>query len=105
MQTLLKSRLLRFVEEVFQLAQRAVAQYSSKFSKQRYTLHQHIVLLCLNVRKNTTYRTLLDKLIDMSRIRNTINLTEFPAPSTLCNALVMEIALVTEIVGDRRTGQ
>jgi len=86
MQTLPKSRLLRFVEEAFQLAQRAVARYSSKFSKQRYTLHQHIVLLCLKVRKNTTYRTLLDELIEMPRIRNAINLTELPAPSTLCKA-------------------
>jgi IS5 family transposase len=86
MQTLPKSRLLRFVEEAFQLAQRAVARYSSKFSKQRYTLHQHIVLLCLKVRKDTTYRTLLDELIEMPRIREAINLTELPAPSTLCKA-------------------
>ncbi len=86
MQTLPKSRLLRFVEEAFQLAQRAVARYSSKFSKQRYTLHQHIVLLCRKVRKNTTYRTLLDELIEMPRIWNAINRTELPAPSTLCKA-------------------
>ncbi|MFP4590728.1 MAG: IS5 family transposase [Halobacteriales archaeon] len=86
MYTLPKSRLLRFVEEAFQLAKRAVARYSSKFSKQRYTLHQHIVLLCLKVRKNTTYRTLLDELIEMPRIRNAINLTELPVPSTLCKA-------------------
>jgi len=86
MQTLPKSRLLRFVEEAFQLAQRAVARYSSKFSKQRYTHHQHIVLLCLKARKDTTYRTLLDELIEMPRIRDAINLTELPAPSTLCKA-------------------
>ncbi len=86
MQILPKSRLLRFIEEAFQLAQRAVARYSSKFSKQRYMLHQHIVLLCLKVRKNTTYRTLFDGLIEMPRIRNAINLTKLPAPSTLCKA-------------------
>ncbi|WP_225336197.1 IS5 family transposase [Halomicrobium urmianum] len=86
MQAFPKSRLLRFVEEAFQLAQRAVARYSSKFSKRRYTLHQHIVLLCLKVRKDTTYRTLLDELIEMPRIRKAINLTELPAPSTLCKA-------------------
>ena len=86
MQALSKSRLLRFVEEAFQLAQRAVARYSSKFSKQRYTLHQHIVLLCLKVRKDTTYRTLLDELIEMPRIRDAINLAELPAASTLCKA-------------------
>ncbi len=63
MDALPKSQLLRFVEQAMQLAQRAVAHSSSKFSKWRYTLHQHIVLLCLKVRKNTTYRTLLDELI------------------------------------------
>lgn len=86
MKAIPKSRLLRFVEEAFQLARRAVPCYSSKFSKQRYTLHQHIVLLCLKVRKNTTYRTLLDELIEMPRVRNAIGLTEIPAPSTLCKA-------------------
>ena len=54
METFPKSQLLRFVEQVFHLAQRAVGRYSSLFSKRRYTLHQHIVLLCLKVRKNTT---------------------------------------------------
>ncbi|TKR25139.1 IS5 family transposase [Natronomonas salsuginis] len=86
METLLKSRLLRFVEQAMYLARRAVARYSSKFSKRRYTLHQHIVLLCLKVRKNTTYRTLLDELIEMPRIRKAINLDELPSPSTLCKA-------------------
>lgn len=32
------------------------------------------------------YRTLLDKLIEMPRIRNMINLTKLPASSTLCKA-------------------
>ncbi|WP_251331619.1 IS5 family transposase [Haloplanus pelagicus] len=86
MDTLPKSQLLRFVEQAMHLAHRAVAPYSSKFSKRRYTLHQHIVLLCLKVRKNTTYRTLLDELIEMPRIRKAINLDELPAPSTLCKA-------------------
>jgi hypothetical protein len=86
MQTLPKSLLLQFVEEAFQLAQRAVARYSSKFSKKRYTFHQHIVLLCLKVRKNTTHRTLLDELIEMPCIRSSIKLTELPALSTLYQA-------------------
>lgn len=58
MQALPKSRLLRFVEQAYHLARRAVARYSSKFSKRRYTIHRHIVLLCLRVRNNTTYRWL-----------------------------------------------
>ncbi|UPW01895.1 IS5 family transposase [Halorussus gelatinilyticus] len=84
MQALPKSRLFRFVEQAMHMARRAVARYSSKFSKRRYTLHQHIVLLCLKVRKNTTYRTLLDELIEMPRIRRAIGLKELPSPSTLC---------------------
>jgi len=74
MQTLPKSRLLQFVEQAMHLDRRAVARYSSKFSKQRYTLHQHIVLLCLKVRKSTTYRTLLYELIERTRIRRAIGL-------------------------------
>jgi len=84
MQALPKSRLLRFVEQAYHLARRAVTRYSSKFSKRRYTLYQHIVLLFLKVRKNTTYRTLLDELIEMPRIRSAIDLEELPSPSTLC---------------------
>lgn len=79
-------RLLPLVKEAFQLAQCAMARYSSKFSKQRYTRHQHIVLLGLKVRKNTSYRTLLEELTEMPRIRNVIGLTEIPALSTLCKA-------------------
>ena len=68
------------------LARRAIARYSSKLSKRRYTLHQHIVLLCLKVRKNTAYRTLLDELIEMPRVRSALNLQEIPSPSTLCKS-------------------
>ncbi|SFS09787.1 Transposase and inactivated derivatives, IS5 family [Halomicrobium zhouii] len=86
MQALPKSRLLQFVEQALHLARRDVARCSSKFSKRRYTLHQHIVLLCLKVRKNTTYRELLDELIEMPRIWNAIDLEVLPSPSTLCKA-------------------
>jgi len=86
MEALPKSRLLRFVEQAMHLARRSVARYSSKFSKRRYTLHQHIVLLCLKVRKNTTYRTLLDELIEMPRIWSALDLKGTPLPSTLCKA-------------------
>lgn len=86
-QALPKSQLLRFVEQAPHLARQAVARYSLKFSKRRYTLHQHIVLLCLKVHKNPTYRTLFDELTEMPRIRDTIDLSELPSPSTLCKAL------------------
>jgi len=86
MKALPKSQILRFAEKAIHLARRAVSRYSSKFSKHRYTLPQHVVLLCLKVRKNTTYRGLLDELIEMPRIRRVLELAELPAPSTLCKA-------------------
>ncbi|SFS54827.1 hypothetical protein SAMN04488556_1462 [Halostagnicola kamekurae] len=86
MEALPKSRLLRFVERTYHLSQQAVARYSSKFSKRRYTLHQHIVLLCLQVRKNTTYRTLLDERIETPRIATLSLLRNSPSPSTLCES-------------------
>lgn len=70
MNDLPKSDLLRFVERAVELASRAVARYSSKFSKKRYTLRQHVVLLCLKVKQTTTYRDLVDELIEMPRIRD-----------------------------------
>jgi IS5 family transposase len=86
MDDLPKSNLLRFVEQAVEIASRSVAQYSSKFSKKRYTLRQHLVLLCLKVRKTTTYRDLVDELIEMPRIRDALDLDSIPAPSTLCKA-------------------
>jgi hypothetical protein len=83
MQALPKSRLLQFVEQAMHLARRAVSRHSSKFSKRRHTLYQHIVLLCLKLRKYTTYWTLLDELIEMSRIRSTIALTELPSQTEI----------------------
>ncbi|MDB2294409.1 transposase, partial [Halorubrum ezzemoulense] len=86
MKPLPKSQILRFTEKAIHLARRAVSRYSSKFSKHRYTLPQHVVLLCLKVRKNMTYRGLLDELIEMPRIRRVLGLTELPTASTLCKA-------------------
>lgn len=67
------------------MARRTVAQYSSKYSKTRYTLRQHVVLLCLKV-KTTTYRDLVDELIEMPRVRDALDLDSISAPSTLCKA-------------------
>jgi hypothetical protein len=43
-------------------------------------------LLCLKVKKTTTYRDLVDELIEMPRIRDAPSLASIPAPSTLCKA-------------------
>jgi hypothetical protein len=74
MKALPKSQIFRFTEKTIHPARRAVSRYSSKFSKHRYTLPQHVVLLRLKVRKNTTYRGLLDELIEGPRIRRALGL-------------------------------
>lgn len=86
MDALPKSRLLRFVERAVVLARRAVARFSTRYSRKRFTLRQHVVLLCLKVKKTTTYRDLVDELIEMPRIRDALGLDSIPAPSTLCRA-------------------
>jgi len=83
MKTPPKSQTIRFTEKAVHLARRAVSRYSSKFSKHRYTLPQYVVLLCLKVRKNTTYRVLLDELIEMPRIRRALELHEIRASVAL----------------------
>jgi IS5 family transposase len=52
----------------------------------RNLLRQHVVLLCLKVKKTTTYRDLVDERIEMPRVRDALNLDSIPAPSTLCRA-------------------
>lgn len=101
MDDLPKSDLVRFVERAVALASRAVARYSSKFSEKRYTLRQHVVLLCLKVKKTTSYRDLVDELIEMPRIRDSLELDSIPSPSTLCktfNRLEMAVWRVLLII-------
>jgi hypothetical protein len=64
MDTLPKSRLLRSVERAKVLASRTVKGLSTRYSRERFTLRQHVVLLCLEVKRTTTYR---DRVDDSSR--------------------------------------
>ncbi|ERG91845.1 MAG: hypothetical protein J07HQW1_01879 [Haloquadratum walsbyi J07HQW1] len=48
---LLKSQILRVTEKAIHLAHRTVSRYSSQLSTHRYTLPQHVFLLCLTVRE------------------------------------------------------
>ena len=66
------------------LARRAVTRFSTRYSRKRFTLRQHVVLLCPKVKKTTTYRDLVDEFIEMPRIREALELDSIPAPSTLC---------------------
>lgn len=82
MDSLPKSRLIRFVEGAIVLVRRAVLRVSTRYSRKRFTLRQHVVLLYLKVKKTTTYRELVDELIEMPRIRDTHDFDSIPAPST-----------------------
>ncbi|QLG61898.1 IS5 family transposase [Halorarum salinum] len=86
MDALSKSQLLRFVERAMVLARRAVARFSTRYSRKRFTLRQRVVSLCLKVKKTITYRDLVDELIEMPRIRDALNLNLIPAPTTRCKA-------------------
>lgn len=68
------------------LAHRAVKRFSTRYSRKWFTLRQHVVLLCLKVKKTTMYRDLVDELIEIPRIQNILDLDPIPAPSTLCKA-------------------
>ena len=80
MEVLPKPRLLQFVERAVELAYRAVSWFSTRYSRKRFTLRRHVALLCLKVKKTTTYRDLVDELIEMPRIRAALNLGEIPRP-------------------------
>jgi hypothetical protein len=43
-------------------------------------------LLCLKVKKTTTYRDFVDELIEMPRVRDALDINSIPVPSTLCKA-------------------
>lgn len=86
MDALPKSRLLRFIERAMGLARRAVARFSTRSSRKRFTLCQRVVLFCLELKKATTYRDLVDHLIEMPRVRDAVDIDSVPAPSTLWTA-------------------
>lgn len=76
----------RFVKETKQLVARVVPKYSSKYSRKDYTLQQHAVLICLKIKKDSTFREVVDEIIEMVRIRQELGLEKVPDPSTLCRA-------------------
>ncbi len=85
MKALLKSQILRFTEKAIHLPRRTVSQYSSKFSKHRYTL-PHISFYWASKLGGPNHRGLLDELIKVPRIRHVLGLAELPTPSALCKA-------------------
>jgi hypothetical protein len=72
--------------EAFALAREAIPAYSSKFSRQDFTQHQHFALLALKTFFKTDYRGLVQMLVDFHELRDDLGLTKVPDHSTLCKA-------------------
>lgn len=60
-----KSRLPRFVERAVVLARRA--------DSRRFTFRRHAVFLCPKIKETTTFRDPVDELIEMPRIRDSLD--------------------------------
>jgi len=59
-------------------------RFSTRYSRKRFTSGN--TLSCSVSRWATTYRDLVDELIEMPQIRDALDLDSIPAPSTLCKA-------------------
>ena len=97
MGSLPESRLLRFVEWTIVLARYAVTRFSTRYSRKRFTLRQHVALLCVKVKKATTYHNLVEKRIEMPRIRDALSFDSILTPSTLCKAFDLDTYVISHI--------
>jgi hypothetical protein len=75
--------LLRLAERAVVLARRAVPGFSTRHSPKQFRLRQHVVLLCLKVKKTTTYYNAVDELTEMPCSRDVDTLRELPATCCL----------------------
>jgi len=66
------------VDLVGWLGDKGVPEYSSKFSRKDYTLHQHIVLLVLRSRERKTYRDFVEWLDVCDSIKIVLGLDKVP---------------------------
>jgi len=73
--------------EALRLAQDALPEYSSRFSRQDFTQHQLFALLTLKTFFKTDYRGLTRVLDDFGELRDDLGLDKVPHYSTLCKAL------------------
>ncbi len=73
-------------QQAFRLAQEALPEYSSKFSRQDFTQHQLFALLALKTFFRTDYRGVIALLDDFAELRADLCLDKVPHYSTLCYA-------------------
>jgi len=73
----------RFTITAFKVAKKSLPAYSSKYSKQKYTQHQHLTLLCLKERLNLDYMDLVQLVELMSKIKIIVGLKRVSHFTTL----------------------
>jgi len=61
--------------------------YSSKFSKKTYTIHQHLLCLCIKEIQQQSYRDCRDFLDEFDRLQEILGLTDIPHFTTLQKCL------------------
>jgi len=77
-------RLIRFITHAFSLVQSShLPQYSSKYSRRDYTQHQLLTILLFKESRKQDYRTVVDDLEEMDRIRQVLGLKGIPHFTTL----------------------
>jgi hypothetical protein len=77
---------LAVAREALAVARQALPEYSSKYSRQDYTQHQHFALLALREFLKTDYRGLEALLTEWSELREALGLAKAPDHSTLHKA-------------------
>ncbi len=83
-----ESKLKRFVSAVFEMANRHLPQYSSKFSRKDFTIPQHIAMLSFKTRTRQDYRDSCDLLQEMPEICNVLGIKKVPHFTTLGRAFL-----------------
>lgn len=90
--------ILAFAKAAYRLAKHAVQEFSSKFSKRTFTQPQHVAMLCLKIREEETYEGMVDKLSEMPRLMEAMDLRKVPNPSTICKAFERLAAAVWRVL-------
>lgn len=80
--------LTKFIQDgMIVLKRMDVPLYSSKFSKKTYTIHQHLLCLCIKEIQQQSYRDCRDFLDEFDRLQEILNLTTIPHFTTLQKCL------------------
>ena len=85
MRTMTKSP-LALAKQTMRIAQAALPEYSSLYSRHDFTQHQLFTILVLRQFLKTDYRGIIQMLADFSDLRKALGLKKIPHYSTLCYA-------------------